>query len=195
MKLGFLGGAFDPVHLGHLLIAQDALEGLALDRLYFVPARVPPLKGRELVAGPKDRLAMVRLALEGEPRFAVLDDELRRPGPSYTVDTVRALRDRFPGAELFWVVGSDQLAQLDRWKDAAELARLVAFVHLVRPGVEPPAAPAIPGLRLHAVPSHPVAIGSTELRARASRGLPLRHFVPLKVQEYIESQSLYRTPA
>ena len=192
VRIGFLGGSFDPIHLGHLLIAQDALEGLGLDRLDFIPAAVPPLKERVLTASPEQRLAMLRLALEGDARFGVLDLELRRGGMSYTVDTVRELRRCFPGAELFWVLGTDQVQRLAEWKDIGELARLVEFVHLARPGLAGVETPLIPGLRLHRVAGHEVAISSSELRERVSRGLPLRHFVPLKVADFIEFQSLYR---
>ena len=192
VKIGFLGGSFDPLHLGHLLIAQDALEGLGLDRVDFIPAAVSPLKPRVLTASPAQRLEMVRLAIEGDARFGVLDLELRRGGTSYTVDTVRELGRRFPGAALYWVLGTDQVQRLAEWKDIGELVRLVEFVHLARPGLAGAEVPPIPGLRVHRVAGHEVAISSSELRERASRGLPLRHFVPLKVADFIESQSLYR---
>ena len=192
VRIGFLGGSFDPLHLGHLLIAQDALEGLGLDRVDFIPAAVPPLKARVLTATPAQRLEMLRLALEGDARFGVLDLELRRGGMSYTVDTARELGRRFPGAALFWVLGTDQVQRLAEWKDIGELAGLVEFVHLARPGLTSVETPSIPGLRLHRVAGHAVAISSSELRERASRGLPLRHFMPLKVADFIESQSLYR---
>ncbi len=193
MKIGFLGGSFDPLHLGHLVIAQDALEGVGLDRVDFIPAAVSPLKGRELAATAAQRLEMVRLAVGDDPRFGVLDLELRRGGTSYTVDTVRALRGLLPGAELYWVIGTDQVVRLAEWKEIGELVRLVEFVHLARPGVGEAAAPAIPGLKLHRVAGHEVAISSSELRERANRGLPLWPFVPLKVADFIESQSLYRS--
>ena len=193
VRIGFLGGSFDPIHLGHLVVAQDALEGLGLDRVDFIPAAVSPLKGYELTATAAQRLEMVRLAIAGDARFGVLDLELRRGGTSYTVDTVRSLRALFPGAELFWVIGADQLARLAEWKEIGELVRLVEFVHLGRPGVAEAAPPAIPGLKLHRVAGHEVAISSSELRGRANRGLPLWPFVPLKVSEFIDSESLYRT--
>lgn len=192
MKIGFLGGSFDPIHLGHLVIAQDALEGAGLDRVDFVPAAVSPLKGRELTATASQRLTMVRLAIEGDRRFGLLDLELRRGGTSYTVDTVRELRRQWPGAELFWVIGTDQMQRLAEWKDIGELVRLVEFVHLARPGVPEAESPVIPGLKLRRVAGHEVAISSSELRERANRGLPLWPFVPLKVAEFIEAQSLYR---
>ena len=193
MKIGFLGGSFDPIHLGHLAIAQDALEGLGLDRVDFIPAAVSPLKGRELTATAAQRLEMVRLAVEGDARFGVQDLELRRGGTSYTVDTVRELRALYPGAELFWAIGADQLARLAEWKEIGELVRLVEFALLARPGVAEAELPQIPGLRVHRVAGHEVAISSSELRERANRSLPLWPFVPLKVSGFIEAQSLYRS--
>ncbi|HLP07478.1 MAG TPA: nicotinate-nucleotide adenylyltransferase [Opitutaceae bacterium] len=192
MKLGVLGGSFDPIHLGHLIIAQDACEQLALDCVKFVPAAVSPLKGRELTATADQRLEMVRLAIAGDRRFAVSDRELRRGGTSFTIDTVREIQRERPGTEVFWIIGSDQLQRLAEWKEIAALVRLVDFVHLTRPGVERARLPSIPGLRLRQITGHEVAISSSELRERVSRGLPLRHFVPLKVADFIESQSLYR---
>lgn len=191
-KLGFLGGSFDPIHLGHLLIAQDAFEQLGLDHLDFMPAAVSPLKGRELTASPAQRLEMVRLALAGDARFGVSDLELERGGTSYTIDTVRELSRRHEGAALHWIIGADQIARLHEWKEIGDLVRLLHFAYLARPGVEPVAPPAIPGLRLRRLEGHEIAISSSELRGRVSQGLPLRYFVPLKVAAFIESQSLYR---
>ncbi|HLP00710.1 MAG TPA: nicotinate-nucleotide adenylyltransferase [Opitutaceae bacterium] len=193
MKLGVLGGSFDPIHIGHLIIAQDACEQLGLDRVEFMPAAVSPLKGRELTATAAQRLAMVQLAIAGDRRFGVSDVELRRGGTSFTIDTVREILREQPGTEIHWIIGSDQMQRLAEWKDIGELVRLVEFAHLTRPGVECAAPPPIPGLRLREITGHEVAISSSELRERVSRGLPLRHFVPLKVADFIESQSLYRT--
>ena len=190
--LGVFGGTFDPVHFGHLRLAEEAADALALERVRWIPAGWPALRGAPRVAA-RQRLEMVRLAIAGDARFGVLDLELRRGGTSYTVDTVRSLRALFPGAEPFWVIGADQLARLAEWKEIGELVRLVEFVHLARPGVAETAAPASPGLKLHRVAGHEVAISSSELRGRANRGLPLWPFVPLKVSGFIESQSLYRS--
>ncbi len=193
MKIGLLGGSFDPLHIGHLVIAQDALEGLGLDRVDFIPAAESPLKGRELTASAEHRLEMLRLATEGDARFGVLDLELKRGGMSYTVDTVRTLADRSPGDRHYWILGSDQLQRLAEWKSIGALVGLVEFVHLFRPGVGPAVAPPIPGLRLHSVPGHEIAISSSELRDRVSRGLPLVPFMPMKVAEFIATHSIYRT--
>jgi nicotinate-nucleotide adenylyltransferase len=193
MKLGVLGGSFDPLHIGHLIIAQDAYEQLGLDRVDFIPAAVSPLKGRVLTATATQRLEMVRQAIEGDGRFGVSDIELRRGGTSFTIDTVRELLRSRPDAEIHWIIGSDQMQRLAEWKEIGELVHLVQFVHLARPGVEQAPPPPIPGLKLRQIAGHEVAISSSELRERVSRGLPLRHFVPLKVADFIESQSLYRT--
>ena len=195
MKIGFLGGAFDPVHLGHLVMAQDAVEQLELDRLEFIPAAVSPWKERTMVAPAADRLAMVRRAIAGDPRFGVLDLELQRGGLSYTVDTARELRQRFPDDRLFWVVGADHLARLDQWHDVATLVQLIEFAQVERPGCAEVAPPAIPGLRMHRVRSHLIDVSSTELRGRAGRGQPLRYLVPAEVAGYIAEKSLYRNPA
>jgi nicotinate-nucleotide adenylyltransferase len=192
MKIGLLGGSFDPIHIGHLVVAQDALEGLGLDRVELIPAAVSPLKGRELAASPEQRMHMLELAVGGDPRFGVLDIELRRGGTSYTVDTVRELRRRFPDAQLFWILGSDQLRRLPEWKDIDELGGMVEFVHLFRAGGENLPFPDAPSVQVHRVAGHAVDISSSELRDRANRGLPLWPFVPLKVAAYIQSQSLYR---
>lgn len=191
-KLGFLGGQFDPIHFGHLLVAQDAFEQMGLDKLYFVPAATTPLKGHDVTTSADDRLAMVQAAIDWDARFGVIDDELRRGGVSYTIDTVRELKRRFPDDRLFWVIGADQVKRLPKWKDVADLVRLVEFIYLERPGHPITNFPEISGLRLHAVRSHRIEMSSTELRERAGRRLSLHYFLPLKVNQLIESRALYR---
>jgi nicotinate-nucleotide adenylyltransferase len=193
VKIGFLGGSFDPVHFGHLVAARDACEQCALDRVVFVPAAQAPLKPATTRASAADRLALLRAAVADEPRFAVSDYELRRGGVSYTIDTVRHFRTAFPGARLNWIIGADQLAQLPRWREIAALGRLVAFIVLERPGhpTRPPAG--LPrGLRLRHCPGHLLALSSTELRARANSGLPLDWFTPHKTVALIRRRGLYR---
>jgi nicotinate-nucleotide adenylyltransferase len=192
MKIGFLGGSFDPIHFGHLLAAQDAFEQAGLDRLFFMPVALPPLKERDLATPDADRITMIRLAIEWDPRFDVRDDELQRGGVSYTIDTALALRDEFPDDQLFWIIGDDQARQLGSWSRIGELARLVEFIVLDRPGHEQTPAPDIPGLRMHRVVSHRVEVSSTELRERAQRGLSLHYFVPLAVTRHITERGLYR---
>jgi nicotinate-nucleotide adenylyltransferase len=192
VKIGFLGGSFDPVHLGHLIAAQDAYEQHALDRLFFVPASQAPLKPDDVCASADDRLALLRAALEGEKRFEISDYELRQGGVSYTIDSARHFRAQFPHEQLFWIIGGDQLPKLPLWKDVAALAQLVEFIFLERPGHPVKANPAIPGLRLHRCDGHLVEISSTELRARLRQGRSLEYFVPHKAIEQIAQKRLYR---
>ena len=194
MKIGFLGGSFDPVHFGHLLAAQDAFEQHQLDRLVLVPAAQAPLKPNDVQSSIEDRLAMLRAATEWDKRFEISDLELRRGGVSYTVDSARYFRALYPNDELYWVIGGDQLPKLHLWKDVRELAALVEFIFLERPGFPVKAAPDIPGLRLHRCDGHLLAISSTELRERTRRNLSLDYFVPHKAIVYIKEQGLYREP-
>lgn len=192
LKIGFLGGTFDPVHFGHLIAAQDALEQHRLDRLFLVPAAQAPLKPNDVVSSVEDRLAMLRHAVELDPRLEISELELRRGGMSYTIDSVRQFRTQFPGDELYWIIGGDQLPKLHLWKDIAELAGLIDFIYLERPGHPAKASPDVPGLRLHRCDGHLIEISSSELRQRARRGLTLHYFCPLKVIAYIEEKKLYR---
>lgn len=192
VKIGFLGGSFDPVHFGHLLAAQDAFEQHQLDRLILVPAAQAPLKPNDVQSSSEDRLAMLRAAIEWDKRFEISDIELRRGGVSYTIDSARYFRALYPQDELYWVIGGDQLPKLHLWKDIAELARLVEFIFLERPGYPVKARPDIPGLRLHRCDGHLLAISSTELRERTRRNLSLDYFVPHKAIVYIQEHSLYR---
>lgn len=192
VKIGFLGGSFDPVHFGHLMAAQDAYEQFKLDRLILVPAAQAPMKPKDVQSTAADRLAMLRAAVEWDRRFEISDLELQRGGVSYTIDSARHFRALYPNDELYWIIGGDQLPKLHLWKDAAELARLGEFIVLERPGFPLRAQPAVPGLRLHRCDGHLLAINSTELRERTRRGLSLDYFVPHKAIVYIREKGLYR---
>jgi nicotinate-nucleotide adenylyltransferase len=192
MKIGFLGGSFDPVHFGHLIAAQDVLEQFHLDRLILVPAAQAPLKPNDVQSGVEDRLAMLRAATEWDKRLEISDYELRKGGISYTIDSVRHFRTQFPGDELFWIIGGDQLPLLHKWKDIEELARLVEFIFLERPKHPSKPHPEIPGLRLHRCDGHLIEISSSELRARVKARLSLHYFCPQKVIAYIDAHGLYR---
>jgi nicotinate-nucleotide adenylyltransferase len=192
VKIGFLGGSFDPVHFGHLMAAQDAFEQHKLDRLVIVPAAQSPLKPSEVQSSAEDRLAMVKAATEWDTRFEVSDFELRKGGVSFTIDSARHFKSLYPNDQLYWVIGGDQLPQLHLWKDIGELAKLVEFIFLERPGYPVRAAPNIPGLRLHRCDGHLLAINSTELRDRTRRSLSLDYFIPHKAIVYIRSKGLYR---
>jgi nicotinate-nucleotide adenylyltransferase len=192
MKIGFMGGSFDPVHWGHLLAAQDAYEQAGLDRLVWVPAGQAPLKPEVPQASAEARLAMLHAAVAGDARFAVSDYEVRRGGVNYTIDTVRYLETQFVGAALSWVIGADQVAQLHRWYAIEELVKRVEFIALARPGWSERATPAIPGLRLRWCEGHLVELSSTEVRQRVARDLPIDYMIPHKTVEYIRENDLYR---
>lgn len=192
VRIGFLGGRFDPVHAGHLGAARAAWERHGLDRVIFVPAAHVPRKPDDWVASAGDRLAMLRLAIDSQPQFEVSDYELRKGGLSYTVETLRYFRESLPGGELFWIVGGDQLARLHEWKDAPELAGLAEFIVIARPGHPLHPAGDIPGLRLHRCDCPPIAISSTDVRDCVRRGQPLTGLVPESVAEYIAAHGLYR---
>jgi nicotinate-nucleotide adenylyltransferase len=183
MRVGVFGGTFDPVHVGHLAIANDALDELGLGRVYFVPARRSPLKQDGPVAGAEDRLAMLTAATRDEPRFRVSRVELDREGPSFSVDTLEALRGE---GELFLILGSDAYADFERWREPARIRSLATIVLAARPGA--PNAPA--GVRM--LDSPLMDISSRELRARAARGRSLRYLVPEAALRYIEEHRLYR---
>jgi nicotinate-nucleotide adenylyltransferase len=192
VKIGFLGGSFDPVHFGHLMAAQDAYEQYQLDRLILVPAAQAPLKPNDIQSSPEDRFAMIKSAVEWDTRFELSDVELRRGGVSYTIDSARHFRALYPKDDLYWVIGGDQLPQLHLWKDIGELAQMVEFIFLERPGFPVRARVDIPGLRLHRCDGHLLAISSTELRDRIRRNLSLDYFVPHKAIVYIKEHALYR---
>jgi len=192
VKIGFLGGSFDPVHFGHLMAAQDAYEQQKLDRLVLVPAAQAPLKPNDIQSSAEDRLAMLRAAIEWDQRFTISDLELRRGGVSYTIDSARHFRKLYPNDELFWIIGGDQLPNLHRWKDIGELAKIVEFIFLERPGFPVRAKVEIPGLRLNRCDGHLLAISSTELRERVKHNLSLDYFVPHKAIVYIRENNLYR---
>ncbi len=192
VKIGFLGGSFDPVHFGHLMAAQDAFEQYRLDRLVLVPAAQAPLKPNDVQSSAEDRLAMLRASVEWDRRFEISDVELRRGGVSYTIDSARYFRALYPTDQLYWIIGGDQLPKLNLWKEIVELANLVEFIFLERPGFPLRAQPDIPGLKLHRCNGHLLAINSTELRERVRQGLSLDYFVPHKAIVYIRDKALYR---
>ena len=186
-----MGGSFDPVHLGHLMAAQDAYERGGLDRLVFVPAAQAPLKPGVVRASAEARLGMLRAAVSGDARFEISDYEVMKGGVSYTIDTVRHLRAQFPGDELAWVIGADQVDRLHLWREIGELAALVEFIVLARPGWETRGRTDIPGLRLRWCEGHQMALSSTEVRERVAAGLPVDVMLSHKTVEYIRKTGLY----
>ena len=197
-KIGVLGGCFNPVHNGHLILARDAAEELGLARVLCVPCRIPPHKSLEELAPADDRVAMLRLAVRGEPRFAVVTCEIERPGVSYSIDTLRRLQGEHPGARLLFLIGSDTLPELPTWKDIAALAALCEFAVMERPPeagtpAGPAARPPVPGLVVRAFRGHCIDISSTDIRRRIAAGRSLRYLVPEAVEAYIIEHGLYRS--
>lgn len=188
-RIGLYGGTFNPVHLGHLLVAQAAHEELQLDRIFFIPAAQSPFKPGVELAPAKVRLKMLRLALAGESHSEVDDQEIVRGGVSYTIDTAEAYRQRFPKARLFYLIGADHVPQLPLWRDSSQLAELVDFAIISRPGEAAVEAP--PPFRSHAVQGFPLGLSSSQIRERVRLRLPIHLLVPLPVAEAIHNHELY----
>jgi nicotinate-nucleotide adenylyltransferase len=191
-RIGLLGGSFDPPHNAHLALAHAALEQLRLDELRWLPAGDPWQKRRRL-ASAADREAMLRLAIAGEPRFVLDDRELRRSGPSYTVDTLRELQ-ACEQADWFLVLGQDQVANLHTWHDWPELLRRVTLAVASRGGIEPQPGELVAATphRMQLVALPPMAVSATEIRERIAAGRDYTDMVPEAVARYIDQHHLYR---
>jgi nicotinate-nucleotide adenylyltransferase len=183
-RAALYGGTFDPVHHGHLILARDAIETLNLDLVLFIPAAISPHKLGSTPTPAELRREMLALAIADEPRFALDESELHRKGPSYTVDTAEVVCNRFPGTELFYLVGSDNVPKLHTWHRFEDLRKLVKFAVLDRDG----------GSASHDFPTLPrrVDISATEIRERVARGASIRYLVPEPVRHLIEHHRLYR---
>jgi nicotinate-nucleotide adenylyltransferase len=198
MKLGVLGGTFDPIHNGHLAIAGEAFNKLSLDRVLFVPARRQPLKDRYDIESVENRIDMILLAIKDFPQFELSTVETDGEGPNYTVDTLRILKQQYNGVELYFILGWDSLEELPRWKQPEEIIKLCRIVALTRSTVPAPQVKKldeiIPGLsqRLILLDMAPVDISSTDIRRRLSRGLSIHGMVPQQVEDYIINQGLYK---
>jgi nicotinate-nucleotide adenylyltransferase len=189
MNIGLYGGSFDPVHLGHLLVAQAAREELELDRVFFIPAAHSPFKPQSHASPPNDRLRLLRLALCGCDWAEVDDQEIRRGGVSYSVDTVRDYLTRFPKATFHYLIGADNVPTLPKWRDANDLAKLTEFVVIPRPGQQPMDLPA--PFRGKTLRGFPLAVSSSEIRERVRNGLPIHNLVANSVEETIRNEGMY----
>ena len=189
MKIGLFGGSFDPVHLGHLLVAQAAVEELGLDRLFFIPAAQSPFKPENPPAPAAARLQWLRLALAGKSSYAVDDLEIQRGGVSFTVDTLRDYARRFPAAEMFYLIGADNVPKLNQWSEPEQLAKLAEFVAVPRPGGAPAVFP--PPFRGRTLQGFPIALSSSQIRARFKAGQPVHHLLPPFVAEAIHNAKVY----
>jgi nicotinate-nucleotide adenylyltransferase len=188
VKIGVFGGSFDPPHVGHLAVAQDALESMGLDLMYFVPARLSPFKTDRPGTDPGIRSALLESALAGHPSMRVWRGELERPAPSFTVNTLEELRGAHPGAELFLFMGTDQWASFRDWKDPERIAGLATLCVIGRRG---DADPGVDGFEARSVTTRRMDVSSTEVRARVAAGRSIRFLVPESVRRGIEQHQLY----
>lgn len=200
MRIGIYGGTFDPVHLGHLVLAETCREQCQLDRIIFIPAGVPPHKqGRELTAG-HIRADLLEFAVAGYGEFSVDRSEIKRSGPSFTVETLRALRQAHPDDELFFLMGADSLAEFHLWREPREIATLAGLI-VVNRGTQPPSSreSLLPLLgrdavdRIQFVTMPGIDISASDLRRRARDGHSLRYLVPRAVERYIIEHQVYRS--
>jgi nicotinate-nucleotide adenylyltransferase len=183
-KIAIYGGTFDPVHHAHLILAREAIETLGLEKVILVPASISPLKKTTPVARGEVRLAMLRAAIKGEPEFEVDECELRRPPPSYTIDTAEEIRRRECGAAIYCLIGEDNVEQLPLWHRFAELDKMVQFVVLDRSGKQPSHS--------YEVILRRIDISATEIRRRVAQNESIRYLVPEPVEEIIQREKLYR---
>jgi nicotinate-nucleotide adenylyltransferase len=192
-NIGILGGSFDPVHLGHLIMAETAREAAGLDEVWFVPAFHAPHKPEPPVAAPDQRLEMVKLAIRGNPCFRAEDIELRIGGTSYTVDTMRRLVERHPTVEFHFIVGADMAETLHTWHRAEELLQLVKFIALRRPGsdCDPQRLPEMVRRRVDVVDAPLIGISSSDIRRRVAEGKSVRYLVPDDIYDYIKENRIY----
>ena len=196
MRCGILGGTFNPPHLGHLICAQEAYLQLELDQVMMVPARIPPHKPVNDEPGAEHRLALCRLAADGDERLSVSDIEIERDGPSFTVDTLAALHEREPDTELFLIVGGDVAAGFPRWREPERVLSLATLAVAKRRGtarsaVEESLAGLSGGERTRYFRMPRVGVSSTEIRRRVRSGTPVRYLVPDAVAAYIDEHHLY----
>lgn len=189
MRIGLYGGSFDPVHLGHLLVAQAAREEALLDRIYFVPAARSPFKPDRELSSDAARLQMLHLALGGRPYCEIDPQEISRGGISYSIDTVQSYAARFKGAELYYLIGADHVGQLPKWRNADLLASLVTFLVIPRPGEASGEAPG--GFHLQYLRGFPFAVSASQIRERVKGGLPVDLLVGAAVEESIRHNRLY----
>jgi nicotinate-nucleotide adenylyltransferase len=190
LRVGIFGGTFDPPHVGHVSVARDVADALRLDRVVWMPAGRPPHKERDGHAPAEDRLAMVRAAIVGEDGFEVDAREVERPGPSYTVDSVRELSAELPAAELFVIVGADQFRAFGGWRDPEGILEHARLVVMNRPGESEPPVDTDP--RVLRVPVRQIDVSSTDVRETVCAGADASHMVPDGVLEIIEERGLYR---
>jgi nicotinate-nucleotide adenylyltransferase len=194
-RLGVMGGTFDPIHHGHLLTAEEALQQFDLDEVVFVPTGQPWMKADRRVTPPEDRYLMVVIATASNPRFSVSRLEIEREGPTYSVDTLRELKAERGDVELYFITGADAMLEIFQWKSPEDALELANFIAATRPGYdltqfEQGTPTSHPRVTVMTIPA--LAISSTDIRERVREGRPIRYLVPEGVQTYIEKAGLYR---
>jgi len=189
VRIGLFGGSFDPVHCGHLLVAQAACEELELSRLFFIPTAQSPFKPQTAPAPSAERVRLLRLALAGQIRYEIDEQEISRGGTSFTIDTVRSYVAKFPKAKLFYLIGADHVPTLPAWREADDLATLVEFVVIPRPWRQTASFPK--PFRGRGLAGFPLGVSSSQIRARIKAGQPIQGLVPDTVGEAIRNSKLY----
>ena len=189
IRLGVMGGTFDPIHYGHLVAASEAASAFELDKVLFVPTGEPWQK--QTITDAEHRLAMTKLAIDGNSLFEISTVDVRRAGPTYTIDTLRDIHESNPEADVFFITGADSIAQIDSWKDSRQIWPLAHFVGVTRPGhsLEVPKS-AAGEVSLLEIPA--LAISSTDIRARVESGKPIDYLLPNSVIDYIHANNLYQ---
>ena len=192
-KLGILGGTFDPIHMGHLVLAEQAREQFQLEQIIFIPSASPPHKTEQELSLAIHRFEMTKLALEGNRYFSVSDIELKRKGLSYTIETLRELKGLYKDSEIYFLTGSDVLEEITTWKDPEEIYKLARIVIAVRPGFDKFDPENHFAKKSVIVRITGVDISSTQIREKVRNGESIKYLVPSKVEEYIKKKNLYTT--
>ncbi len=191
-KIGILGGTFDPIHMGHLVLAEQVKEKLKLNQVIFIPCFSPPHKRGRKLSPAKDRFRMTQLALEGNPCFSVSGIELKRKGLSYTIHTLRQLKNLYPDSKIYFLTGSDVLNEIYTWKDPEEIYKLVKMVIVIRPGFDSIDPENHFAKKSIIVRITSIDVSSSQIREKVKKGQSIKYLVPFKVEEYIKKRKLYR---
>lgn len=188
MKIGILGGTFNPIHIGHLILAQELREKLGLDKIIFVPTYLAPHKDNSEIASASHRYKMIKLAIKANRQFLLSDAEIKRDGLSYTIDTLKEFKKLYPVDDLYFIIGSDLLKYLDEWKDLGEIINMVKFIVATRPGYPLEKIPSY----ISTIPIRAVDISGFEIRKAVRENKSFRYLVPEAVYKYINKNKLYR---